>query len=62
LDRLGRSLKHLIEIVEGLKARGINFCVLKDVINTDSIGGELVFHLFGALAEERAEIDCAANP
>jgi DNA invertase Pin-like site-specific DNA recombinase len=51
LDRLGRSLKHLIEIVEGLKARGINFRVLKDGINTDSIGGELVFHLFGALAE-----------
>jgi DNA invertase Pin-like site-specific DNA recombinase len=51
LDRLGRSLKHLIEIVEGLKARGINFRVLKDGINTGSIGGELVFHLFGALAE-----------
>jgi hypothetical protein len=37
LDRLGRSLKHLIQIVEGLKARGINFLDLKDGINTDSI-------------------------
>lgn len=51
LDRLGRSLKHLIEIVDSLKQRGVNFRVLKDGINTDSIGGELVFHIFGALAE-----------
>jgi DNA invertase Pin-like site-specific DNA recombinase len=51
LDRLGRSLKHLIEVVESLKARGVNFQVLKDGINTDSISGELVFHIFGALAE-----------
>jgi DNA invertase Pin-like site-specific DNA recombinase len=51
LDRLGRSLKHLIDVVEGLKAKDINFRVLKDGISTDTIGGELTFHIFGALAE-----------
>ncbi len=58
----GRSLKHLIDVVEGLKAKDINFRVLKDGISTDTIGGELTFHIFGALAEERAQVNCAAHP
>jgi hypothetical protein len=62
LDRLGRSLKHLIDVVEGLKAKDINGRVLKEGISTDTIGGELTFHIFGALAEERAQVDCAAHP
>lgn len=51
LDRLGRSLKHLVEIISGLEDRGIGFCSIKENINTTTAGGRLVFHLFGALAE-----------
>lgn len=51
LDRLGRSLKDLIETVEGLEKRGIGFKSLQESIDTTTSGGKLVFHLFGALAE-----------
>ena len=51
LDRLGRSLPHLIEIVEGLKDKGIGFQSVTEAINTDSHVGELVFHIFAALAQ-----------
>lgn len=57
LDRLGRSLKDLIEMVERLENQGIGLRSLKESIDTASSGGRLVFHLFGALAEfERALI------
>lgn len=57
LDRLGRSLKHLIETVMDLQARGINFLSLTESIDTSTPGGKFTFHLFGALAEmERALI------
>lgn len=51
LDRLGRSLKHLVEIISALEERGIGFCSLKESIDTTTAGGRLVFHIFGALAE-----------
>lgn len=51
LDRLGRSLKDLIKLVEILEARGIGLRSLQEAIDTSSSGGRLVFHLFGALAE-----------
>ena len=51
LDRLGRSLKHLIELMGELEENQIGFCSLQESINTSSPGGKLVFHLFGALAE-----------
>jgi DNA invertase Pin-like site-specific DNA recombinase len=51
LDRLGRSLKHLIEVVEDLESREVGFISLQEGINTTTSGGRLVFHLFGALAE-----------
>jgi DNA invertase Pin-like site-specific DNA recombinase len=51
LDRLGRSLKHLIEVIAGLAERGIGFKNLTEQIDTTTPGGELVFHVFGALAE-----------
>src|SRR3954447_14406796 len=51
LDRLGRSLRHLIEIVGELEERKIGFCSLTEGIDTGTAGGKLVFHLFGALAE-----------
>ena len=51
LDRLGRSLKHLIEIVEGLSGRGIEFKSITESMDTASPGGKLIFHFFGAIAE-----------
>ena len=51
LDRLGRSLKHLIEIVGNLEEKGIGFKSIQEEINTMTSGGKLVFHIFGALAE-----------
>lgn len=51
LDRLGRSLKHLIEWVNELQTQGIHFESLQESITTTSSTGKLTFHLFGALAE-----------
>jgi DNA invertase Pin-like site-specific DNA recombinase len=51
LDRLGRSLKDLINLVERLDTAGVGLQSLKESIDTTSIGGRLVFHLFCALAE-----------
>lgn len=51
LDRLARSLKQLIETVEGLAARGIGLRSLTEAIDTTTSGGKLIFHIFGALAE-----------
>lgn len=51
LDRLARSVKQLIETVEGMEAKGIGFRSLTEAIDTTTAGGKLVFHIFGALAE-----------
>ncbi len=51
LDRLGRSLKHLIEVAEGLETRGIDLASLQEGLETATSGGKLIFHIFGALAE-----------
>jgi DNA invertase Pin-like site-specific DNA recombinase len=51
LDRLGRSLKHLIHLVEKLEHQGIGLRSLQENIDTTTNDGRLVFHLFGALAE-----------
>jgi len=51
LDRLGRSLKHLIETVAQLEERGIGFWSLQESIDTTTSGGRLIFQIFGALAE-----------
>ena len=51
LDRLGRSLKHLIELITELESQGIGFQSITEAIDTTSPGGTLVFHIFGALAE-----------
>ena len=51
LDRLSRSLKHLIETITALEERGIGFKSLSESIDTTTSGGKLVFHVFGALAE-----------
>lgn len=51
LDRLGRSLKDLIEWVNHLEEEGIGFRSLQEVIDTTTSNGKLTFHIFGALAE-----------
>jgi len=51
LDRLARSLKDLVEIVQDLNEREVGFKSLTEAIDTTSSGGRLVFHIFGALAE-----------
>ena len=51
LDRLGRSMKHLIDTVTMLEERGIGLQSLQESIDTTTSGGRLVFHIFGALAE-----------
>jgi DNA invertase Pin-like site-specific DNA recombinase len=50
LDRLGRSLRELLETVDKLKKFGIGFMSLEERIDTTSAAGELVFHVFGAIA------------
>jgi len=51
LDRLGRSIQHLIETVKSLNERKIGFKSLQENIDTINSGGKLIFHIFGALAE-----------
>ena len=51
LDRLARSVQHLIEIIEQLHKRGCGFRSLTEAIDTTTAGGRLIFHIFGALAE-----------
>ncbi|MEM9098680.1 MAG: recombinase family protein [Pseudomonadota bacterium] len=51
LDRLGRSMSHLIDNVRDLDQRGIGFRSLTEGIDTTTSGGTLVFHVFGALAQ-----------
>ena len=51
LDRLSRSLRHLIDTVNQLKERGIGLRVLTQNLDTTTPSGTLVFHIFGALAE-----------
>lgn len=56
LDRLGRSLKYLIEVITRLNERGIGFRSLTEQIDTTTSGGKLIFHVFGALAEFERDI------
>jgi len=51
LDRLGRSLPHLIATVQALDERGIGFRSLTESIDTTTPGGRLIFHIFGSLAQ-----------
>lgn len=51
LDRLGRSLKDLLAVIEDLNSRGIGFKSLTESIDTTSSAGKLIFSIFGAIAE-----------
>src|SRR5581483_5698246 len=56
LDRLGRSLPHLINTITQLHNRGVGFKSLTEQIDTTTSGGKLIFHIFGALAEFERDI------
>ncbi len=56
LDRLGRSLKHLIETVNRLHEKGVGFASVQESIDTTTSGGKLIFHVFGSLAEFEREL------
>jgi len=51
LDRLGRSLEHLVQIIGSLEERKISFQSITESIDTTNAGGKLIFHIFAALAE-----------
>ena len=51
LDRLGRSIQHLIQLITSLNERKIGFKCLQESIDTSTSGGKLIFHMFSALAE-----------
>src|SRR6266536_3899188 len=56
LDRLGRTLKHLIATITDLSDKGIGFKSLQENMDTTTSGGKLIFHIFGALAEFEREV------
>jgi DNA invertase Pin-like site-specific DNA recombinase len=56
LDRLGRTLKHLIATITDLSDNGIGFRSLQENMDTTTSGGKLIFHIFGALAEFEREV------
>lgn len=56
LDRLGRNLKHLIELVGELDKKGVGLISLQEKIDTTTANGKLVFHIFCSLAEFEREI------
>ncbi|GKX53621.1 recombinase family protein [Budvicia aquatica] len=56
LDRLGRSVRHLITLVSDLKNRGIHFKSITDSIDTGSAAGRFFFHVMSALAEMEREL------
>lgn len=51
LDRLGRSLTGLVELIDDLGKRGVDFQSICEEVNTSSSGGRLIFHIMAALAE-----------
>ncbi len=56
LDRLGRSIKELIELVNALKNHGVGFRSLRESLDTTAPGGKLVFHVFASTAEFECDV------
>ena len=51
LDRLGRSLRHLVEVVDELRERGVQFRSLAEAFDTSTSAGSMIFHVFAAVAQ-----------
>ena len=60
LDRLARSMGDLLEIAERLRAKGVALQVLDPAMDTSTAAGELIFHVFGAVGQLRAQADAGA--
>ena len=58
LDRLGRSLTHLVETIQSLDKRGVGFRSLQEQLDTTTSGGRLIFHIFASLAEFERDLIC----
>lgn len=58
LDRLGRSLKNLVQLVQQLMENNIGLCSLNDPIDTTSPQGRLIFNIFASLAEFECDVIC----
>jgi DNA invertase Pin-like site-specific DNA recombinase len=56
LDRLGRSMPHLVSTIHGLADRGVGFRSLNEAIDTTSASGRLILHMFAALADFEREL------
>lgn len=56
LDRLGRSVQHLSDLLVLFRNEGVHFCSLAEGINTTTPGGKLVYHLFAAFAEFQRDV------
>jgi DNA invertase Pin-like site-specific DNA recombinase len=56
LDRLGRSLRHLIDLVKSFEEKKVKFVSLQDNINTQTAQGRFIFNLFASLAEFERDI------
>lgn len=56
LDRLGRSLRHLVETIQSLDKRGVGFRSLQEQLDTTTSGGRLILQIFASLAEFEREV------
>ena len=56
LDRLGRSLKHLLEIADEFEKKGVGLISINDPINTTTASGRLIFNIFASLAESEKDL------
>lgn len=56
LDRLGRSLRHLVDLMQLFKTKGVEFISLNDNIDTTTVQGRLIFNLFASFAEFEREL------
>lgn len=62
LDRMGRSIRHLIDLMTDLEEQGVGFRSLTENIDTTSPGGRLIFHVFAALAEFERDLIRGTHP
>ena len=62
LDRIGRSVKHLIQISEDLRARQIDLVVIEQGLDTRTAAGRMMFHILGSIAEFESDLISESDP